>query len=148
MLRTSQQRYARMRKCNRDWRRAVADCVADLGGRSVIAPLSPFDNNYNDIHKITFPTDGEVLSFTLKEPVGVCGQIIPWNYPIPMLTWKIAPALAAGMYLLSICLLQHLILYVRSVYLASVYDLIGKCKSRNCKIFDYSFLAEMNVDYN
>lgn len=34
---------------------------------------------------------------TLKEPVGVCAQIIPWNYPIPMLAWKVAPALAAGM---------------------------------------------------
>jgi len=44
----------------------------------------------------TIPADGEVLTFTLKEPVGVCGQILPWNYPIPMLVWKIAPALAAG----------------------------------------------------
>ncbi|KAI8422646.1 hypothetical protein MSG28_006420 [Choristoneura fumiferana] len=44
----------------------------------------------------TIPADGDVLSLTLKEPVGVCGQIIPWNYPVPMLTWKIAPALAAG----------------------------------------------------
>lgn len=44
----------------------------------------------------TIPADGEVLSFTLKEPVGVCGQILPWNYPIPLLIWKISPALAAG----------------------------------------------------
>ncbi|XP_063360809.1 aldehyde dehydrogenase X, mitochondrial-like [Cydia amplana] len=44
----------------------------------------------------TIPADGEVLTFTLKEPVGVCGQILPWNYPIPMFIWKIAPALAAG----------------------------------------------------
>ncbi|XP_049868381.1 aldehyde dehydrogenase X, mitochondrial-like isoform X2 [Pectinophora gossypiella] len=44
----------------------------------------------------TIPADGDVLSFTIKEPVGVCAQIIPWNYPIPMLTWKLAPALAAG----------------------------------------------------
>ncbi|XP_053612677.1 aldehyde dehydrogenase X, mitochondrial-like [Plodia interpunctella] len=44
----------------------------------------------------TIPADGEVMSFTLKEPVGVCGQILPWNYPIPMFIWKIAPALAAG----------------------------------------------------
>ncbi|XP_026315283.1 aldehyde dehydrogenase X, mitochondrial-like [Hyposmocoma kahamanoa] len=44
----------------------------------------------------TIPADGDVLSMTLKEPVGVCGQIIPWNYPIPMFIWKIAPALAAG----------------------------------------------------
>lgn len=48
---------------------------------------------------LAFP-DGEVLSMTLKEPVGVCAQIIPWNYPIPMLSWKIAPALAAGTYFL------------------------------------------------
>lgn len=40
--------------------------------------------------------DGEVLTFTLKEAVGVCGQILPWNYPVPMFVWKIAPALAAG----------------------------------------------------
>ncbi|KPJ11229.1 Aldehyde dehydrogenase X, mitochondrial [Papilio machaon] len=44
----------------------------------------------------TIPADGEVVTFTLKEPVGVCGQILPWNYPIPMFVWKIAPALAAG----------------------------------------------------
>jgi acyl-CoA reductase-like NAD-dependent aldehyde dehydrogenase len=34
--------------------------------------------------------------YTRKEPVGVCGQIIPWNFPLLMATWKIAPALAAG----------------------------------------------------
>ncbi|XP_026732427.1 aldehyde dehydrogenase X, mitochondrial-like [Trichoplusia ni] len=44
----------------------------------------------------TIPADGEVMTFTLKEPVGVCGQILPWNYPIPMFVWKIAPAFAAG----------------------------------------------------
>ena len=36
------------------------------------------------------------LSFVLREPVGVCGQIIPWNYPLLMAAWKMAPALAAG----------------------------------------------------
>jgi acyl-CoA reductase-like NAD-dependent aldehyde dehydrogenase len=34
--------------------------------------------------------------YTRKEPVGVCGQIIPWNFPLLMAAWKIAPALAAG----------------------------------------------------
>lgn len=33
---------------------------------------------------------------TIKEPVGVVGQIIPWNYPLLMMAWKVAPALAAG----------------------------------------------------
>ncbi|MGA9519956.1 MAG: aldehyde dehydrogenase family protein [Myxococcaceae bacterium] len=36
------------------------------------------------------------VSFVLREPVGVCGQIIPWNYPLLMAAWKLAPALAAG----------------------------------------------------
>src|SRR5262244_380718 len=43
---------------------------------------------------ISFP--GEYLSFTLREPVGVVGQIIPWNFPLLMAAWKLAPALAAG----------------------------------------------------
>ncbi len=39
---------------------------------------------------------GEYLSYTLREPVGVVGQIIPWNFPLLMAAWKLAPALAAG----------------------------------------------------
>jgi len=44
----------------------------------------------------TIPADGEVFCFTKREPVGVCGQIIPWNFPLLMVSWKIGPALAAG----------------------------------------------------
>jgi acyl-CoA reductase-like NAD-dependent aldehyde dehydrogenase len=42
------------------------------------------------------PLGGSLLYYTLKEPVGVCGQIVPWNYPLMLATWKLAPALAAG----------------------------------------------------
>src|SRR5256714_3141639 len=42
------------------------------------------------------PIGGSLLFFSLKEPVGVAGQIVPWNYPLMMTTWKLAPALAAG----------------------------------------------------
>jgi betaine-aldehyde dehydrogenase len=42
------------------------------------------------------PVPANALSFTLKEPMGVAGQIIPWNYPLMMAAWKLAPALAAG----------------------------------------------------
>ena len=42
------------------------------------------------------PVPANALSFTLKEPVGVAGQIIPWNYPLLMAAWKLAPAIAAG----------------------------------------------------
>ncbi|XP_048252474.1 aldehyde dehydrogenase, mitochondrial-like [Haliotis rufescens] len=44
----------------------------------------------------TIPIDGAYFCYTRHEPVGVCGQIIPWNFPVPMLIWKIAPALACG----------------------------------------------------
>jgi betaine-aldehyde dehydrogenase len=42
------------------------------------------------------PVPDNALSLTLREPVGVAGQIIPWNYPLAMASWKLAPALAAG----------------------------------------------------
>jgi acyl-CoA reductase-like NAD-dependent aldehyde dehydrogenase len=42
------------------------------------------------------PMGGSLLFYSLKEPVGVAGQIVPWNYPLMMTTWKLAPALAAG----------------------------------------------------
>lgn len=42
------------------------------------------------------PVPDNALSLSLREPVGVAGQIIPWNYPLLMASWKLAPALAAG----------------------------------------------------
>lgn len=44
----------------------------------------------------TIPVSGDFLNYTLREPMGVVGQIIPWNFPMLMATWKLAPALAAG----------------------------------------------------
>src|ERR671917_906947 len=38
------------------------------------------------------PIGGSLLYYSLKEPVGVAGQIVPWNYPLMMATWKLAPA--------------------------------------------------------
>jgi aldehyde dehydrogenase (NAD+)/betaine-aldehyde dehydrogenase len=42
------------------------------------------------------PIGGSLLFYSQKEPVGVAAQIVPWNYPLMMATWKLAPALAAG----------------------------------------------------
>ena len=50
----------------------------------------------NKIAGETNPTDPSFFNFTLREPVGVCGQIIPWNFPLLMASWKLAPALACG----------------------------------------------------
>jgi acyl-CoA reductase-like NAD-dependent aldehyde dehydrogenase len=57
--------------------RFYASAIATIGGRSN-------------------PIGGSLLFYSLKEPVGVAGQIVPWNYPLMMATWKLAPALAAG----------------------------------------------------
>ena len=57
--------------------RFYASAIASIAGRSA-------------------PVGGSLLFYSLKEPVGVCGQIVPWNYPLLMSTWKLAPALAAG----------------------------------------------------
>ncbi|MET1028531.1 MAG: aldehyde dehydrogenase family protein, partial [Dongiaceae bacterium] len=45
---------------------------------------------------IPWSVPNEFLSYTVREPVGVVGQIIPWNFPLLMAAWKLAPALAAG----------------------------------------------------
>ena len=57
--------------------RFMASAIASISGRSN-------------------PLGGSLLFYSLKEPVGVAGQIVPWNYPLMMAAWKLAPALAAG----------------------------------------------------
>ena len=44
----------------------------------------------------TVPIDGPYFAFTRHEPIGVVGQITPWNFPAMMVAWKLAPALACG----------------------------------------------------
>ncbi|PSS07801.1 Aldehyde dehydrogenase family 2 member like [Actinidia chinensis var. chinensis] len=48
------------------------------------------------IHGLTVPADGPYDVQTLHEPIGVAGQIIPWNFPLVMFAWKVGPALACG----------------------------------------------------
>ncbi|MBV8595112.1 MAG: aldehyde dehydrogenase family protein, partial [Candidatus Eremiobacteraeota bacterium] len=50
----------------------------------------------------TFDVPAASQTFVVREPIGVCGQIIPWNYPLLMAAWKLAPALAAG----NVCILK------------------------------------------
>ena len=44
----------------------------------------------------TLPVSGDFFTYTLREPVGVVGAIVPWNFPLNLASWKVAPALAAG----------------------------------------------------
>jgi aldehyde dehydrogenase (NAD+) len=48
------------------------------------------------IHGKVIDTDPDTFNYTRHEPVGVCGQIIPWNFPLLMWAWKIGPAIATG----------------------------------------------------
>src|SRR6185436_12807934 len=48
------------------------------------------------IHGETLPVPDNALSMTLREPIGVAGLIVPWNYPLMLAAWKLGPALAAG----------------------------------------------------
>jgi aldehyde dehydrogenase (NAD+) len=48
------------------------------------------------IQGLTIPADGPYAVQTLHEPIGVAGQIIPWNFPLVMFAWKVGPALATG----------------------------------------------------
>lgn len=76
------------------WRKAtLMDIPVGLIHFRHFAKLADFDP-LEPVPQITFPA----LAYNMvrREPIGVCGQIIPWNFPFLMAVWKIAPALAAG----------------------------------------------------
>ncbi|XP_041981069.1 aldehyde dehydrogenase, mitochondrial [Aricia agestis] len=66
----------------------------DVG--SVINNLRYYAGWADKNHGMVLPTDGNYFAYTRHEPVGVCGQIIPWNFPLLMASWKLGPALATG----------------------------------------------------
>ena len=63
---------------------AAAECLEYYGGWS------------DKVMGETVPVKGNYLNYTLREPLGVCAAIVPWNFPLLIATWKIAPALACG----------------------------------------------------
>jgi len=68
--------------------------AADLG--LTISHLRYYAGLADKINGKVIPSDGDLFVYTRAEPVGVVGQIIPWNFPLLMLAWKLGPALAAG----------------------------------------------------
>ncbi len=62
----------------------------------VIDCLRYYAGYADKIHGATIPVRGNYFTYTRREPVGVAGQIIPWNFPMLMVAWKWGPALAAG----------------------------------------------------
>ncbi len=90
--------------------RKEAAMLAELEARNCGKPIAEAEFDINDtatcfeyygglatkILGHVNPVPDNALSLSLREPVGVAGQIIPWNYPLLMAAWKLAPALAAG----------------------------------------------------
>jgi aldehyde dehydrogenase (NAD+) len=74
--------------------KTITDARGDLDG--VVNTLRYYAGWADKIEGKTVPVRGGYLSYTLRQPVGVVGQIIPWNFPLLMLAWKWGPALACG----------------------------------------------------
>jgi aldehyde dehydrogenase (NAD+) len=74
--------------------KTIRDARGDLQG--VINTLRYYGGWADKIEGHTVPVRGKFLCYTLRQPVGVVGQIIPWNFPLLMLAWKWGPALACG----------------------------------------------------
>jgi aldehyde dehydrogenase (NAD+) len=73
--------------------------VREAAGADVSPAIDAFRYYAGWVRKIygeTIPVDGPYLNYTLREPVGVVGAIVPWNYPLQLAVWKVAPALACG----------------------------------------------------
>ncbi|KAI9997343.1 hypothetical protein PInf_001139 [Phytophthora infestans] len=68
--------------------------AADLG--LVLKTYRYYAGWPDKIHGAVIPITGPYLCYNKAEPVGVCAQIIPWNFPLLMMAWKLGPALAAG----------------------------------------------------
>jgi acyl-CoA reductase-like NAD-dependent aldehyde dehydrogenase len=63
---------------------------------SVVENFRYFAGMADKVQGSTIPVAGPYLNYTLREPVGVVGIIIPWNFPLSLAAWKVAPALATG----------------------------------------------------
>jgi aldehyde dehydrogenase (NAD+) len=74
--------------------KTIRDSLGDMQG--VVNTLRYYAGWADKIEGRTVPVRGTFLSYTLRQPVGVVGQIIPWNFPLLMLAWKWGPALACG----------------------------------------------------
>jgi aldehyde dehydrogenase (NAD+)/gamma-glutamyl-gamma-aminobutyraldehyde dehydrogenase len=75
--------------------KTITDCLDEIGGE-----VPDFFQWYGELIDKTFgkvvPTGEDAAAFIVKEPVGVVGLVVPWNFPLLMAAWKMAPALAAG----------------------------------------------------
>ncbi len=78
-----------------DTGKTITDCLHEIGNE-----VPTFFQWYAELIDKTFgkvaPTGSDALALIVKEPIGVAGLVLPWNFPLLMVAWKLAPALAAG----------------------------------------------------
>jgi acyl-CoA reductase-like NAD-dependent aldehyde dehydrogenase len=74
--------------------KAKWQCAAEV--KVAVSTLELFAGTAQHLYGRAHVVNPSVVTYTLREPVGVVGAIIPWNYPFMMAAWKVAPALAAG----------------------------------------------------
>jgi len=79
---------------SRNCGKAKSQCASEI--KVAVATLELFAGTAQHLYGRSHVVNPSVVSYTLREPVGVVGAIIPWNYPLMMAAWKVAPALATG----------------------------------------------------
>jgi betaine-aldehyde dehydrogenase len=72
----------------------ITSARGEIVGVSLV--LDYYAGGANKIYGQTIPVSKPGIDLTLREPIGVCGLIVPWNFPLLMASWKLGPALAAG----------------------------------------------------
>ena len=73
----------------------IRDC-RNLDHPRTVLTFRYFAGMADKIEGAVIPVDAGFLNYTLREPIGVVGQIVPWNFPLMFVSWKLGPALAAG----------------------------------------------------
>ena len=79
---------------SQDSGKTIRDATGEVKG--IVRTFEYYAGAADKLKGDTIPVYGSGLDYTLRQPVGVAAQIIPWNFPIVMAAWKLAPALAAG----------------------------------------------------
>jgi betaine-aldehyde dehydrogenase len=79
---------------SRDAGKPVAAARGEIGG--VATTFEYYAGAVDKIHGQTIPGSGDGTLLTFREPLGVCAAIVPWNFPLTITAWKVAPALAMG----------------------------------------------------
>jgi len=92
LIRRDEEYLARLETLNNG--KTYGEALADID--SSVKCLEYYAGWTDKIFGKTIPVDGPYFTYTRHEPIGVCGQIIPWNYPVMMAAWKFGPALACG----------------------------------------------------